>query len=141
VLVKPLRDDRFQSCRSRFVGGLDEHVGFVARGVEDLAELTGGVAQVQGTVHRATLEVGERIADRAGDGSEVPGEFTYLLRPRSFRVIGRLDELVGEAGGVHNDRVRSFELFRRHLHEPEIVTFDELLARAEWVVENSEELP
>jgi hypothetical protein len=102
-------------------------------------DLTGGVAQVQGTVHRATLEVGERIADRAGDGSEIPGEFTYLLRPRSFLVIGRLDELVGEAGGVHNDRVRSFELFRRHLQEPEVVTFDELLARAEWVVETSEE--
>jgi hypothetical protein len=26
-------------------------------------------------------------------------------------------------------------LFRRNLHEPEVITFDELVARAEWHVE------
>jgi hypothetical protein len=35
-------------------------------------------------------------------------------------------------------KFRSFELFRRNLHEPEIVTYDELLARAEWHVEIAE---
>lgn len=100
-------------------------------------ELAGGLAQVQGTVHRATLGIGERLADLSSDGSEVPGEYTYLLRPRSFLVVGRLSDLVGEQGGPHGDKVRSFELFRRHLQEPEILTFDELLARAEWVVDTA----
>jgi hypothetical protein len=98
-------------------------------------ELAGGVAQVQGTVHRAVAEIGERIASQAGDGSDIPGDFTYLIRPRSVLVIGSLSQLTGENGGDHADRIRSFELFRRQLVEPDVVTFDELLARAEWVVE------
>ena len=80
------------------------------------------------------LAIADRLADKAADGSDIPGEFTYLIRPRSFLVIGRLDELVGESGGDHEERIRSFELYRRHLQEPEVVTFDELLARAEWYV-------
>lgn len=98
-------------------------------------ELSGGVAQIQGTVHRCVQSVGERLASLAPDGSEIPGDFTYLIQPRSFLVIGRLDELTGDAGGDHIDRIRSFELFRRNTNQPEIVTYDELLARAEWIVE------
>ena len=100
-------------------------------------DLAGGVAQAQGTVYRAVREIGERLADTAPDGSELPGQFTYLIRPRSFLIIGRLSELVGEAGGDHLDKVRSFELYRRQLEEPEVITYDELLARAEWFVTTS----
>jgi Domain of unknown function (DUF4263) len=103
------------------------------------AELSGGVAQVQGTVHRAIHDVGERIADIEPDGSERPGEYTYLLKPRSLLIVGRLDELKGISGGDHQDKIRSFELYRRNLAEPEVVTFDELLARAEWFVEPVDE--
>jgi hypothetical protein len=60
---------------------------------------------------------------------------TFLLRPRSFVVAGTLAQLTGPAGGAIADQFRSFELFRRSLHEPEVVTFDELVARAEWHVE------
>lgn len=97
-------------------------------------ELSGAVAQVHGTVHRAVGFIGDRLAETADDGSDVPGEFTYLVRPRSFLVVGDLGQLIGEAGGDHTDKVLSFELYRRQMLEPEIVTFDELLARAEWSV-------
>jgi hypothetical protein len=97
-------------------------------------ELSGGVAQIQGTVHRAVAAIGDRLADLDPDGADVPGEFTYLVRPKSYLIIGDLGELVGPGGGDYQDRVRSFELFRRHLVEPEVITFDELLARAEWFV-------
>ncbi|MFJ4650456.1 Shedu immune nuclease family protein [Nocardia sp. NPDC088792] len=100
-------------------------------------ELSGGVVQAQGTVHRAVMQIGERLQDKAGDGSDIPGEFTYLLRPRSYLVIGNLDSLRGDGGGYNQDQIRSFELFRRELVEPEILTFDELLARAEWTVESA----
>jgi hypothetical protein len=101
-------------------------------------ELSGGVAQVQGTVHRAVTEIGDRLQAVADDGSDIPGQYTYMLQPRAFLVIGHLDQLRGKAGGDHHDRVRSFELYRRQLHEPEIVTFDELLARAEWHITAAE---
>ena len=100
------------------------------------SELVGGVAQIQGTVHRAVKEIDERVASRAGDGSEIPNDFTYLIRPRSLLVIGKLDELQGEMGGDHLDKIRSFELFRRSTLEPEVITFDELYQKALFIVEN-----
>ena len=95
-------------------------------------DLAGGVTQVQQTVELARREIGEALRDRAPDGSYT-GEETYLLRPRSFLILGHLDQLRG-SGGVHPEQFSSFEFFRRNLYEPEILTFDELLARAEWHV-------
>lgn len=96
-------------------------------------ELSGGVVQIQQTVYRATREIGERLDDLADDGSRT-GEATYLHRPRSYLIIGNLSQLRGATGGVHEDKNRSFEIYRRNLYEPEILTFDEVLARAEWQV-------
>lgn len=93
-------------------------------------ELTGGIVQLQQTVHLATREIQGRLAERDVDGFET-GEHTYVVRPRSFLIAGSLDQLRGPAG-VHRRKYESFELYRRNLYEPEIVTFDELLARAEW---------
>ncbi len=99
------------------------------------AELVGGIAQAQATVWRAMQEVGAVLRGTAADGSEMTDEMTFLTHPRSYLVIGQLGELLGKGGGPHMDKIRSFELFRRSVSEPEIVTFDELLARAEWVVD------
>lgn len=96
-------------------------------------ELVGGVAQAQATIHAAVANIGSRIATLADDGSDVPGDWTYLFQPRSFLVVGSLGEFVGEDGGHHAGKIRSFELYRRNTSFPEIVTFDELLARAEWI--------
>ena len=97
-------------------------------------ELSGGVAQAQGTVQRAVASIGSRLPDRASDGSEIPGEFIYLIRPRSFLIVGNLNKFIGEAGGIHHGKYQSFQLYRRNMQEPEIITFDELLARAEGLV-------
>lgn len=96
------------------------------------AELTGGVVQVQQTVHRATRDITGRLPDVDDSGTET-GEHTYLVRPRCFLIAGNLEQLRG-ATGVHRAKYESFELYRRNLYEPEVVTFDELLARAEWHV-------
>lgn len=93
-------------------------------------DLSGGVVQIQQTVHLATRDIQGRLADKGEDGAET-GEHTYVVRPRSFLIAGSLDQLRGP-GGVHKEKYESFELYRRNLYEPEIVTFDELLARAEW---------
>jgi hypothetical protein len=96
------------------------------------SQLTGGVTQVQQTVDRAVHEIGRRLADTDEQGAET-GEATWLIRPRSYLILGNLDQLRGP-GGIHQARHQSFELYRRNLYEPEILTFDELLARAEWHV-------
>jgi len=100
-------------------------------------ELAGGIAQCQGTVHRATREIGERICTRDDDGNEIAGDFTYLVQPRSFLVIGSLSEFRGQRGGDNPDKIQSFQLLRSNTHSPEIITFDELLARAEWMTERA----
>lgn len=100
------------------------------------AELVGGVTQVQQTLHRANQQLGDLLLDR-DETDALTGAATYLLRPRSFLIIGHLDQLKG-AAGVQPERYQSFELYRRNLYEPEVLTFDELLARAEWHVSTAE---
>lgn len=100
-------------------------------------ELSGGVSQVQATVAAAMKEVGERLESKQ-NGYDMPGDWTYLFQPRAFLVIGSLEQLRGESGGHHLDKIRSFELYRRNLTSPEVVTFDELLERAKWIVGASE---
>lgn len=101
-------------------------------------ELAGAVTQAQQTVRMAVRELGEYIEERAEDGSRT-GAGTFIVQPRSFLVIGSLDQLLGQGGGPIDDKVHSFELFRRNLHQPEILTFDELVARAEWHVKLAEQ--
>jgi hypothetical protein len=96
-------------------------------------ELAGGVTQTQQTVHLAVQQIGDYLQDKDASGFDL-NSGTYLVRPRSFLIIGNLDQLRGPDGGVHRDKFRSLELYRRNLYEPEVITFDELLARAEWHV-------
>jgi hypothetical protein len=98
------------------------------------AELAGAVAQAQMTVQLFVEQMRGRLQEVDVEGFDLPGEFTYLVRPRSFVVAGRLDQLVGGSGGDHQAKIRSFELFRRNLASPEVLTFDEVLARADAMV-------
>ena len=36
--------------------------------------------------------------------------------------------------GINKDKLRSFELFRKNISSPEIITFDELYERARFIV-------
>jgi hypothetical protein len=100
------------------------------------AELTGAVVQAQQTVDIAVRAIGAQLRDTDEAGAET-GEAVHVVRPRSFVIAGQLDQLRGNSG-VHTSKYRSFELYRRNLYEPEIVTFDELLARAEWHISLAE---
>jgi hypothetical protein len=100
------------------------------------SELAGGVSQVQGTVAFATDSIRSKlsITDESGDPT---GEEAYIYSPKSILVIGSLQEFKGEHG-VSQERYRSFELFRRNVVSPEIITFDELFERAQFIVEQYE---
>jgi Domain of unknown function (DUF4263) len=96
-------------------------------------EFAGGVTQIQQTVELARHQIGRALPETDEQGFYT-GEQTYLVRPRSFLILGHLGQLCGPDGHSHPGRFSSFELYRRNLYEPEILTFDELLARAEWHV-------
>ncbi len=102
------------------------------------AELSGAVVQVQQTVRMAVRDLGEYIPDRADDGSRT-STGTFITQPRAYLIVGCLSQLEGSGGGAIDDKVHSFELFRRNLTHPEVITFDELLARAEWHVKLAED--
>ena len=99
-------------------------------------ELSGGVSQVQGTVALATESIRTKLAltDQAGNPT---GEEAFNYSPKSFLVVGSLQEFVGDHG-VNQERYRSFELFRRNTINPEIITFDELFERAKFIVAQNE---
>lgn len=101
-------------------------------------ELSGAVVQVQQTVRMAVRDLGDFLEDRSDDGSRT-GTGTFITQPRSFLIVGSLRQLQGTSGGPIDDKVHSFELFRRNVTHPEILTFDELLARAEWHVKLAEQ--
>lgn len=95
-------------------------------------ELTGGIAQVQKTVQKALLNIKSKteIKDKLGN---LTGESVFLYQPKSYLIIGSLDEFITESG-INEDKYSSFELFRRNISNPEIITFDELYERAKHIV-------
>ena len=95
-------------------------------------ELAGGVSQVQGTVALASDSIRTKLSlsDEVGNPT---GEEAFNYMPKSFLVVSSLQEFVGDHG-VNQERYRSFELFRRNVSSPEIITFDELFERARFIV-------
>lgn len=98
-------------------------------------KLVAAVAQVQKTVDRAEQTIGNRLEVTDSSGNPT-GENAFLVRPRSIVVIGNLEEFETDYG-INEPKYRSFELFRRQLVAPEILTFDELYERARFIVESS----
>jgi hypothetical protein len=101
------------------------------------AELAGGVVQMQNTVHAALENLSRMFTSRDQFGDPT-GEVLFNIQPRSCLVIGSLSELTGEHG-ANDAKFRSFELFRRNITSPEIITFDELLERAQFIVEHAQQ--
>ena len=97
-------------------------------------DLTGGVSQVQTTVHAAIESLGHKLIPR-DDLGDPTGEVLFNIEPRSCLVVGSLEQF--QTGrGINVPKFRSFELYRRHTWRPEIITFDELLQRARFIVEH-----
>jgi hypothetical protein len=100
-------------------------------------EVTGAVAQVQTTVQLAIETIGQRLAPRDDLGNPT-GEVLFNYEPRSCIVVGSLSQFQ-TPNGPNDVQFRSFELYRRNTWRPEIVTFDELLQRARFIVDHGEQ--
>ena len=100
-------------------------------------EVTGGIAQVQKTIQKSLKELNTKL-DLKDANRNPTGESVFLYQPKAFLIIGCLEQFKSEHG-INEDKFGSFELFRRHITNPEIITFDELYERARFIVEASEQ--
>ncbi len=89
------------------------------------AELSGGVSQLQVCCRQWELEGAPSQHNREMESSQI-----YTISPQGILIVGNLDQLSDISAR------NSFELFRRSLANPEILTFDELLQRARFIVEH-----
>lgn len=99
-------------------------------------ELSGGIAQVQKTIQSSIENLISKIKPTDNDGNPT-GEEIFLYRPKSFLLAGNLTEFITEFG-VNKEKYSSFELYRRSIKDIEIITFDELLERAKFIVNSNE---
>ncbi len=92
-------------------------------------DVSNAVTQIQKTTFDfAQRRFRDGLKDRRGNET---GQTVYSVEPRSYLVVGNTTELQG-----NDDKVACFELYRRNIRSPEIITFDELLHRARFIVEN-----
>lgn len=91
-------------------------------------ELSNAVTQAQKTAHDFTRDR-FRIPLKDKHGTDI-GDTIYAIEPRSYLVAGNQAELLG-----NDDKIACFELYRRNVRAPEIITFDELFERAKCIVE------
>ena len=96
------------------------------------ADVAGGIAQCQAQVDMTVRAVGRQVNLESSDGLSTD-EWTTVCRPRSLLVIGSLNQFL-EGRQRHLTKFESFERFRRSLTDPELITFDELYARAQMAV-------
>jgi Domain of unknown function (DUF4263) len=92
-------------------------------------EVSSAVTQIQKTAYEFSRDRFRQHL-RDGDGNDT-GEVVYSIEPRSYLVVGNLGQLIG-----NDDKITCFELFRRNIRAPEILTFDELHQRARCIVDN-----
>jgi len=95
-------------------------------------ELTGGIAQIQKTVQISLRNIQTKTQIK-GERGDLTGEELFLYHPKAFLVIGSLSQFKGEHG-INEEKYSSFELFRRNIQNPEIITFDELYERTRYIV-------
>lgn len=88
-------------------------------------DVSGGVSQLQVNARKWTLEGAPKEENR-----DLEEQGIHTVQPKGILVIGTTASLDSRAKRI------SFELHRQSLHNPEIVTFDELLERARFLVEH-----
>ncbi|MFH1769919.1 MAG: Shedu immune nuclease family protein [Parcubacteria group bacterium] len=95
-------------------------------------DLTDAVSQIQANIHIWEKQGSETTQNK----DKLEKKSIYTVRPKGIVIVGSLEELM-------NDRSRweTFQRFRNSLHGIEIITFDELLERARFIVEDDQQEP
>jgi len=91
--------------------------------------LVGGVAQVQANCRKWEKEGSESEANK----ESFLKERIFTVLPKGILVIGHTNQL------DEVSKRNTFELFRRNVVNPEIITFDEIYERAKFIVDSTNE--
>lgn len=99
-------------------------------------EVIGGVQQIQKSIDDWISEGHTKyiIKDEGGYDKEV----VYSHRPKGILIVGNLEQFKKD-GSYNDDKIASFENYRRETSNPEIITFDELYHRAKNIVSTTPE--
>lgn len=100
-------------------------------------ELSGGISQLHKTIQSSLENLVNKIEPTDGVGDPT-GEEVFMYRPKSFLLVGSLKEF-NTKHGINKERYSSFELYRRSIKDIDIITFDELLERAKFIVNSESE--
>jgi hypothetical protein len=100
------------------------------------SEVTGGISQIQVTIESWIEAEGIKYMplDESGYTENKP---IYSHNPKGILVVGSLNQFKAN-GRYHDKQIASFELFRRNILNPEIITFDELYYRANSILVEKE---
>ena len=96
------------------------------------SELSGGVSQVQKTIQKSLNNIRTELKDADHNPT---GEVIFNYQPKSYLIIGSLSEFTTDKG-INEEKLSSYELFRKNISNPEIITYDELFERAKFIVAN-----
>ncbi len=91
-------------------------------------EVSGGIAQVLQYKRNVEKELRQAINSKDGDYT---GKNFEIMNPKCYLVIGKLKEFT-----ENNGRKDCFELFRRNCKDVEIITYDEIYERMNFIVNN-----
>src|SRR5690606_26802022 len=100
------------------------------------SELSGGISQIQKTVQSSLENLVNKISPTDFEGNPT-GEEIFMYKPKSFLLVGNLEEFIAE-NGINKEKYSSFELYRKSIKDIEIITFDELLERAKFIINSNE---
>jgi hypothetical protein len=100
-------------------------------------DVVGAVSQVQKTAEKAVREIGNVLHKKYEPDGTPTDVLVATIRPRQVVVIGNMSEFEATNGELNHEKVSSFELYRRSINDVEVITFDELYARAHYIVHDS----
>lgn len=86
-------------------------------------DLSGGVAQIQ-----TNCKTWLKKSVEPENYDELNSQNIFTVNPKGILLIGNTSEL------DKRSKIETFELFRRNISNPEIITFDELFERAKFIV-------
>jgi len=95
-------------------------------------ELNDAVSQCQTSISVAEERIHQYFQPMDKQGFPA-SDAIFNYRPRSILVIGNLSEFTNQ-NGFSVERFRTFEMYRRNLVSPEIITYDELYGRANSLI-------
>lgn len=105
--------------------------GEYRNGVWRLApELVGAVSQVQ-----ANCQTWAQSALQSENADDLRRDGIFTREPKGILVIGCTEQFADDTAEAKTKR-NTFESFRRNLHNPEVLTFDEVMARAKFIVDH-----